>query len=124
MTSKPIFTAYNNHGADSQPPPFFTNRDRALQYCGYFENRYGEQFVFVFDREKQQGTLWGGDCGWKTEMTVVEQTVDDLRPCASRGRRECCRSGKVGLCRCRASACRRRNCGGSAVCWKAARGLP
>jgi hypothetical protein len=73
MTShKPVFTAYDNHAADSQNLPFFTNRDRANVYHGYFENVHGEQFVFVFDRETQQGTLWSGDCGWKTEIRMKE----------------------------------------------------
>jgi hypothetical protein len=33
-------------------------------YFGYFENRYGEQFVFTFDRAAGTGTISGGDLGW------------------------------------------------------------
>jgi hypothetical protein len=31
---------------------------------GYFENRFGEQFVFVLDRATKTGTVAGGDLGW------------------------------------------------------------
>ncbi len=40
-------------------------------YLGYFENPFGEQWVFTYDRSTQVGELRGGDAGWNT-MNVVE----------------------------------------------------
>ena len=36
----------------------------------YFENRAGEQWVFVCDRVGQTGELRGGDLGWDTVLPV------------------------------------------------------
>ncbi len=43
------------------PPPF--RREHNLYY-GYFENRYGEQLVYIFDYTAGRGYLRGGDTGW------------------------------------------------------------
>ena len=36
----------------------------------YFENRAGEQWVFVYDRVGQTGELRGGDLDWDTVVPV------------------------------------------------------
>jgi hypothetical protein len=40
------------------------NTDNLGPYHDYFENRYGEQFVFTFDRTTGAGSVSGGDLGW------------------------------------------------------------
>ena len=64
-----VFAAYNNHDRRCGHPPRLRNTDNPGLYYGYFENRYGEQFVFAFDRATRTGTVSGGDLGW-----------DDTRP--------------------------------------------
>jgi hypothetical protein len=34
-------------------------------YFGYFENCYGEQWVFTYDHETGKAVLSGGDVSWK-----------------------------------------------------------
>jgi hypothetical protein len=46
-----VFAAHNNHDP------------RCGRYYGCFENLYGEQFVFTFDRATGTGTVSGGDLG-------------------------------------------------------------
>ena len=63
-----VFVAHNNHDERCGPPPRLRNTDNLDLYCGYFENRHGEQFVFSFDRGsgqairahlvKQSGPTW------------------------------------------------------------------
>jgi hypothetical protein len=76
LTNKEILRIYNNHVADCGMPPCFTNRDDTTSkrgnYYGYFENRYGEQMIFVYEYEAERGFVWSGDCGWKTKIEVAE----------------------------------------------------
>ena len=59
-----VFAADNTHHERSGAPPRLCNTDNPRLYNGYFENRYGEQFVFTFDRATRTGTVSGGDLGW------------------------------------------------------------
>ena len=59
-----VFAAHNNHTPRCGAPPRVRNIDNPGLYYGYFENRFGEQFVFVFDRATKTGTVAGGDLGW------------------------------------------------------------
>ena len=43
------------------PPQF--RPDHNLYY-GYFENRYGQQLIFLFDYTADRGYLRGGNMGW------------------------------------------------------------
>lgn len=63
----------NVHVNDCGPPPAF---DASDSYLSYYENRYGEQWVFVGDRATGKAKIYGGDCGWEQ---VYEITLDD--PC-------------------------------------------
>ena len=62
MAGEPLFSADNAHAAGSGTPPH-VRRDPG-RYHGYFENRFGEQWVFVFDYAAGRGYLRGGDAGW------------------------------------------------------------
>lgn len=83
-TQRELFVAFNNHSRDCQPPPKFTNRDTAddkkprPDYHGYFENQYGEQFVFIYDFGKEKARLYGGDCGWKKELKIDVMPLDKI----------------------------------------------
>ena len=59
-----VFAAYNRHHECCGAPPCLRNAGQPGQYHGYFENCFGEQFVFIFDRETGAGTVWGGDLDW------------------------------------------------------------
>jgi hypothetical protein len=59
-----VFVAHNNHDERCGAPPRLRNVDNPGLYYGYFENRYGEQFVLTFDRATKTGTVSGGDLGW------------------------------------------------------------
>ena len=67
----------NHHSAESGTPPHLDDL-RAGQYLGYFENDYGEQAVFVYDRDSRQAILYLGDAGWQTPHAVVDGGVPDL----------------------------------------------
>jgi hypothetical protein len=72
----PLFTVSNHHTAQAGRPPAI-NGDESGAYHGYFENRYGEQFIFVYRKDTSEGTLWGGDVGWKPHR-VVDAKVESL----------------------------------------------
>ena len=55
-----VFAALNHHDPRCGRPPRLRNTADPGLYHGYFENRYGEQFVFRFDPATGTGTVWGG----------------------------------------------------------------
>jgi hypothetical protein len=75
--SEPLLRIRNRHGAGCGEPPIINSDDLHL-YIGYFENRYGEQWVFTYDRKTLKSELRGGDCGWNTAYSVVDGKVADL----------------------------------------------
>lgn len=72
-----LFQVRNHHSATSGTPPHIDDR-RPSQYLGYFENPYGEQAVFVYDRDANQAVLYLGDAGWETPHAVVDGAVPNL----------------------------------------------
>jgi hypothetical protein len=73
----PLFQVGNHHSAESGTPPQVADLT-ANQYRGYFENEYGDQAIFVYDRDSGTATLWLGDAGWQSPHTVVDGGVPDL----------------------------------------------
>ncbi len=75
--SDPLLTIHNLHAAGSGDPPIVSQQD-GNTYIGYFENRHGEQWIFVCDRKTGESFLRGGDIGWNTRHPVVAGEVGDL----------------------------------------------
>lgn len=66
---------------DSKPEP----------YIGYFENMFGEQWIFTRDRTTGVAKLRGGDIGWNQEIDVSDGTIGDLKLNPSEAQwLECC----------------------------------
>ena len=57
----------NVHVTSCGAPPSLDADDT---YVGYLENCYGEQWVFIGDRESGTATIRGGDLGWEEEVQV------------------------------------------------------
>ena len=73
----PLFQVRNHHTAACGAPPRIDDL-RPSQYLGYFENQYGEQAVFVYDRDSSQAVLYLGDAGWETQHAVIDGAVPEL----------------------------------------------
>jgi hypothetical protein len=73
----PLFHVRNHHSASCGTPPPIDDHSPS-QYLGYFENQYGEQAVFVYDRDSSQAVLYLGDAGWESPHVVVDGGVPDL----------------------------------------------
>jgi hypothetical protein len=52
----PFIRIWNKHAGSCGEPPIISNQANN-QYIGYFQNRHGEQWVFVYDRERNVGEL-------------------------------------------------------------------
>ena len=72
-----VFAAYNTHHERWGAPPRLRNTDNPGLYFGYFENRYGEQFDFTFDRATGTGTVSGGDLGWGDPKAFTRGLLDE-----------------------------------------------
>jgi hypothetical protein len=72
-----VFAAHNNHDPSCGRPPRLRNTADPGRYHGYFENRYGEQFVFTFDRATGTGTISGGDLGWDEPRSFTLGLLDE-----------------------------------------------
>ncbi len=78
MSSEPLLSVHNFHFADCGDPPIITSDDPKL-YIGYFENSYGEQWVFTCNRESGDAELRGGDLGWNEIRSVVNGKVEGVQ---------------------------------------------
>ena len=72
-----VFVAHNNHDERCGLPPRLRNTDNPGLYYGYFENRYGEQFVFTFDRVTKASTVSGGDLSWNDPKSFTLELLDE-----------------------------------------------
>jgi hypothetical protein len=75
-----VFAAQNVHDPScGRPLRLQTTADPVLYY-GYFENRYGEQFVFTFDRTTRASTVWRGALGCaEPHSFTLDLLVEALR---------------------------------------------
>lgn len=73
----PLFTVSNHHD-DSCGSPLAVDGDAKGKYTGYFQNMLGEQFVFVYDRETEEGLLWAGDWNWDNAVQVQAGVVEGV----------------------------------------------
>ena len=73
--SNPFFQIWNTHAAACGKAPTITN-ESSSKYYGYFQNRFSEQWVFVYDAERKAGELRGGDIGWDTVVLVRDGKAD------------------------------------------------
>ena len=72
-----VFAAHNVHGPNCGQPPALRNTAVPGLNYGYFENRYGEQFVFTFDRATAAGSVSGGDLGWDEPKPFTLGLLDE-----------------------------------------------
>ncbi len=75
--SEPLLRIGNHHTASCGDPPIVSCDDPDV-YVGYFENAFGEQWVFTYHRKTAQAVLRGGDVGWNNPFVVEDGKVTDL----------------------------------------------
>jgi len=83
--------------------------DRPGRYLGYFENKFGEQLVFVHEDSEPDATMFHGDVGWEPrrvrdagglpdvgDLVLNEEEHAFLRACwiATAGRRQDAQPGR------------------------------
>ncbi len=78
MMSEPLLKIQNRHSPECGDPPIVSGDDPDV-YVGYFENSYGEQWIFTYDRKTGRAELRGGDVGWNDRFEVQDGTVPDLK---------------------------------------------
>jgi hypothetical protein len=71
-----VFLVDNLHGAESGRPPAIWKKPGEHRYAGYFENEFGDQFVFVFNRRKNIGFLRMGDADWGTRICLKNDRIE------------------------------------------------
>jgi hypothetical protein len=75
--SEPLLKIRNHHALVSGDPPIIED-SKPNQYIGYFENMFGEQWIFTRDRATGIATLRGGDIGWNNAIDVTDGSTGDL----------------------------------------------
>lgn len=75
--SEPLLKISNHHVPGSGDPPIIDDA-QADQYIGYFENLFGEQWVFTRDRATGIAILRGGDIGWNTPIDMTDGITGKL----------------------------------------------
>jgi hypothetical protein len=71
----PFFKMWNTHTAECGEPPTIVN-EAGDKYYGYFQNRFTEQWVFVYDPKRKIGELRGGDIGWDKLVLIKDGRTD------------------------------------------------
>lgn len=86
-----VFQAINTQHESCGVPPRISNHASNI-YHAYFENRYGEQLVFVFDFDGNgEGILYHGDAGWDRSYRVVDgKAINLILDNIERAWVECC----------------------------------
>lgn len=89
----PIFTVRNHHHEGCGTPPRILDEGQSHLFRSYFENEHGEQAIFVWDYDTEEGTLHLGDtngeedAGWdrpaKTDLKRLLPALQDLRTSAN-----------------------------------------
>lgn len=69
--SEPLLKIYNNHVPGCGDPPIIDS-ESGNNYIGYFENSFGEQWIFTFDLDTDTAILRGGDVGWNQTFDVTD----------------------------------------------------
>ncbi len=75
--SDPLLKIPNHHAPGCGDPPIVDGKSDD-RYIGYFENPFGEQWIFTLDRKTGKAVLRGGDIGWNTAHDVVDGRTNDL----------------------------------------------
>lgn len=75
--SEPLLRIRNRHAPGCGDPPIVDGDDPDI-YVGYFENPFGEQWVFTYYRKTKLAQLRGGDAGWNTPLEVTDGAVSEL----------------------------------------------
>jgi hypothetical protein len=73
-----VLSVENVHTESCGLPPAIAKGQDDDRYVGYFENRYGEQWVVEIDREAKTGVLRGGDIGWDQRVELRNGGVLDI----------------------------------------------
>ena len=76
--SNPLLKISNHHTLASGDLPIIEDSNPE-QYIGYFENMFGEQWIFTRDRTTGVATLRGGDIGWNANVDVSDGSIGDLK---------------------------------------------
>lgn len=74
MSKKLVFLAHNHHGSDG---PAIPTKIGTL-YENYFENKYGDQWIFRYDRDTKTISVHGGDCGWINGFQPIRLAVESM----------------------------------------------
>ena len=69
--SAPLLQIQNRHTPECGDPPI-VDGGSDNKYIGYFENQFGEQWVFTRDRNTGIAILRGGDAGWDNQYDVTD----------------------------------------------------
>lgn len=63
-----LLTVKNYHAVSCGPVP---DVDTSGKYVSYYENRFGEQFIFVGDPKAESAVVYGGDLGWDEARLIT-----------------------------------------------------
>ncbi len=75
--SEPLLKIRINHAVACGDPPIITTDDPSV-YVGYFQNVFGEQWIFTYDYRTENAELRGGDIGWNEAREVIEGVAPSL----------------------------------------------
>lgn len=70
--SKEVILTVRNHHVESCGVPTACETADPNFYTGYFENQYGEQWIYRYDKTTKKAELRGGDCEWDNVYPVVD----------------------------------------------------
>jgi len=74
MGDDTVFSVKNRHSAGAELLPAEARAGNGA-YRAYYENKHGEQLIFIYDRDAGQAVLYHGDMDWEPQRVREESGV-------------------------------------------------
>lgn len=73
MSNETVFTADNRYRPEHGEPPRASRKK--YYFSSYFENRYGDQLMFLYDKDKAEAYIYNGRAGWDQKTVVPREDI-------------------------------------------------
>lgn len=74
MTENSVFKADNKYRPERGEPPQALRKQ--YYFSSYFENRHGDQLLFVYDKEEKKGYIYNGREGWVRKTILSKEQLE------------------------------------------------
>lgn len=75
MSDDDVFAADNKYRPEHGEPPDVSREE--YYFTSYFENKHGDQLVFIYDEDEERAYVYNGRSGWDSVTEVGKEDIED-----------------------------------------------